>query len=227
MQFGSFDSICASAALVVCPLLGDNGGMEPQCYSRNVMLGSYVLFQPGEFGQRSAPVSRTNNITPVYSAVAFVHLLAMCMTIIMILHIRSKYTAVVRPRFPAPTLLDSFHLVSTPIYASARNVLKSLNFIRRAGKKSSHSSIYILSLNFLLSSSIPRLYLPRTTRIQCVSRFGLSRAQRLTNPTYWSQWIAALYTGLVAATYCCLLINGFIGFQFAEDGTPLSIWVCV
>jgi hypothetical protein len=31
----------------------------------------------------------------------------------------------------------------------------------------------------------------------------------------------------VAATYCCLLINGFIGFQFAEDGTPLSIWVRV
>jgi len=37
-------------------------------------------------------------------------------------------------------------------------------------------------------------------------------------------WFAALYTGLVAATYCCLLINGFVGFQFAEDGTPLSLW---
>jgi len=37
-------------------------------------------------------------------------------------------------------------------------------------------------------------------------------------------WFAALYTGLIAATYCCLLINGFVGFQFAEDGTPLSLW---
>jgi hypothetical protein len=42
---------------------------------------------------------------------------------------------------------------------------------------------------------------------------------------FW-QWFAAVYTGLVAATYCCLLINGFVGFQFAEDGTPLSLWVC-
>jgi hypothetical protein len=39
------------------------------------------------------------------------------------------------------------------------------------------------------------------------------------------QWFAAVYTGLVAATYCCLLINAFVGFQFAEDGTPLSLWV--
>ena len=38
------------------------------------------------------------------------------------------------------------------------------------------------------------------------------------------QWFAAVYTGLVAATYCCLLVNGFVGFQFAEDGTPLSLW---
>jgi hypothetical protein len=30
----------------------------------------------------------------------------------------------------------------------------------------------------------------------------------------------------VAATYCALLINGFVGFQFAEDGTPKSLWVC-
>ena len=34
-----------------------------------------------------------------------------------------------------------------------------------------------------------------------------------------------MYTGLVAAAYTCLLINGFVGFQFAEDGTPLSLWV--
>jgi len=37
-------------------------------------------------------------------------------------------------------------------------------------------------------------------------------------------WFAAVYTGLVASTYCCLLINGFVGFQFAEDGTPVSLW---
>ncbi|GJJ13840.1 Chitin synthase, class 7 [Clathrus columnatus] len=33
-----------------------------------------------------------------------------------------------------------------------------------------------------------------------------------------------VYTGLIASAYTCLLINGFVGFQFAEDGTPLSLW---
>jgi len=145
MKFGSFESICSSAALVVCPLLGDSGGMEPQCYSRNVMLGSYVLFQP---------------------AVAFVHLLAMCMTIIMILHIRSKYTAV--------------------------------------GRKEIVTFFYLYFIVELLAIFLDTEIIPTA------------------NNAY--PWIAALYTGLVAATYCCLLINGFIGFQFAEDGTPLSIW---
>lgn len=39
------------------------------------------------------------------------------------------------------------------------------------------------------------------------------------------QWFAAAYTGFIVAAYTCLLINGFVGFQFAEDGTPLSLWV--
>lgn len=29
----------------------------------------------------------------------------------------------------------------------------------------------------------------------------------------------------MCATFWCLLLNGFVGFQFAEDGTPLSLWV--
>lgn len=38
------------------------------------------------------------------------------------------------------------------------------------------------------------------------------------------QWFAAVHVGLVVAIYCCILINGFVGFQFAEDGTALSLW---
>ena len=144
MKFGSFDSICSSAALVVCPMLGEFG-MEPECYSRNVLLGNYALFQP---------------------AVAFVHLLAMCMTGIMVFHIRSKYTAVGRKE-----ILTFFYL---------------------------YLVVELLAI-FLDTQIIPTA-----------------------NNAY--PWIAAIYTGLVAATYCCLLLNGFIGFQFAEDGTPLSIW---
>lgn len=29
---------------------------------------------------------------------------------------------------------------------------------------------------------------------------------------------------MLCATFWCLLVNGFVGFQFAEDGTPLSLW---
>ncbi|CAE6426227.1 unnamed protein product [Rhizoctonia solani] len=144
MKFGSFDSMCSSAALVVCPILGEYG-LEPECYSRNVMLGSYVLFQP---------------------AVLFVHILALAMTGIMILHIRSKYTAV--------------------------------------GRKEILTFFYLYSIVELLAIFLDTQIIPTA------------------NNAY--PWIAAIYTGLVAATYCCLLINGFIGFQFAEDGTPLSIW---
>lgn len=46
-SFGSFDLICEHAALTVCPLLGTGQGIMPTCYSRNVQLGSQIIFQPG------------------------------------------------------------------------------------------------------------------------------------------------------------------------------------
>ena len=47
LEFGSFEGICQSAALVVCPLLGAANGIEPTCYSRNVDIGKTLIFQPG------------------------------------------------------------------------------------------------------------------------------------------------------------------------------------
>lgn len=46
-------------------------------------------------------------------------------------------------------------------------------------------------------------------------------------PTYSGAYpiFAAIYVGLSTAIYWCLLLNGFVGFQFAEDGTPKSLWV--
>ncbi|KAF5326143.1 hypothetical protein D9611_000834 [Ephemerocybe angulata] len=58
--------------------------------------------------------------------------------------------------------------------------------------------------------------------IELLAMFLDSGIIPMSNPAY--PWFAAIYTGLVAATYTCLLINGFVGFQFAEDGTPLSLW---
>jgi Chitin synthase export chaperone len=105
VQFGSFDSICQTAALVICPLLGSDQGIEPTCYSRNVDIAGTLIFQPCEFFTQSGaplvlskrsfvltglPVSFSSHAL----ATCFVHVVAILMTGIMIYHIRSKYTAV-------------------------------------------------------------------------------------------------------------------------------------
>ena len=46
IQFGSFDEICQTAALVICPLIGSSQGIEPSCYSRNVEISGTLIFQP-------------------------------------------------------------------------------------------------------------------------------------------------------------------------------------
>ena len=38
-------------------------------------------------------------------------------------------------------------------------------------------------------------------------------------------YFAAVQNGLSSALCTCLLINGFVGFQLYEDGTPLSVWL--
>lgn len=38
-------------------------------------------------------------------------------------------------------------------------------------------------------------------------------------------YFVAAQCGLVSATCICLMINGFVGFQLYEDGTPLSVWL--
>lgn len=145
IKFGSFQGVCEQAALVVCPLLGDGQGIEPTCYSRNVQVGGTLIFQP---------------------AVCFIHIVAIIMTIIMILHVRSKYTAV--------------------------------------GRKEIVLFFYIYAVVELLAIFLDSAVIPTASGVY--------------------PWFTAVYTGLVAAAYMCLLINAFVGFQFAEDGTPLSLW---
>jgi hypothetical protein len=38
-------------------------------------------------------------------------------------------------------------------------------------------------------------------------------------------WFTAVYAGAVGALYWCIMVNGFVGFQLYEDGTPFSLWV--
>lgn len=78
MGFGDFKDICSTAALPLCALVGHqdiNGGpgIPTVCYSRTIEVGNTLIFQVAN---------------------DFVHILAMCMTVIMIIHVRSKFTAV-------------------------------------------------------------------------------------------------------------------------------------
>lgn len=43
----SFNGICETVALPLCPMMGEHEGIEPVCYSRNVDLGGNLVFQPG------------------------------------------------------------------------------------------------------------------------------------------------------------------------------------
>ncbi|KAG8894606.1 Chitin synthase, class 7 [Tulasnella sp. 403] len=145
VKFGDFQDICETAALVICPLVQSDQGVEPTCYSRNVEINKTLLFQP---------------------ATCFIHIVAIFMTGIMIFHVRSKYTAV--------------------------------------GRKEIVTFFYLYALIELLAIFLDSAIIPTASNVY--------------------PWFTAVYCGLVAATYCCLLINGFVGFQFAEDGTPLSLW---
>ena len=80
MGFGDFQTICAKVSLPFCPLVGSSklspeSGTQPTCYSRTIELANTVIFQ---------------------GAASFVHIAALIMTVIMIIHVRSKFTAVGR-----------------------------------------------------------------------------------------------------------------------------------
>ncbi|BGP18589.1 hypothetical protein JCM10213_002123 [Rhodosporidiobolus nylandii] len=146
LTFGNYDWICSRAALIVCPLLGTTDwGVEPVCYSRNVEFGRTLVFQP---------------------ATSFLHICAALMVIIMVLHIRSKYTAV--------------------------------------GRREILWVFYLYFLEEILAIFLDSAIIPSSSDAYA--------------------WFAAIHTGLTCATFWCLLVNGFVGFQVVEDGTPLSLW---
>jgi hypothetical protein len=100
MGFGDFDSICRKAALPLCSLVGPPSaisgetGVIPNCYARNVELANTIIFE---------------------GAASFVHIIALGMTVIMILHIRSKFTAVGTFRLPSPANGTRFKKKTAPL----------------------------------------------------------------------------------------------------------------
>ncbi|OJJ81042.1 chitin synthase export chaperone [Aspergillus glaucus CBS 516.65] len=81
MGFGEFNALCQKAAVPLCSLVGPASsisgatGIIPNCYARNIELANTIIFE---------------------GAASFMHIIALVMTVIMILHVRSKFTAVGR-----------------------------------------------------------------------------------------------------------------------------------
>ncbi|KAF1815041.1 chitin synthase export chaperone [Eremomyces bilateralis CBS 781.70] len=81
MGFGDFTTLCEKTGLPLCTLIGPpskistSAGIQATCYSRSIELANTVIFQ---------------------GANDFMHILALIMTSIMIIHVRSKFTAVGR-----------------------------------------------------------------------------------------------------------------------------------
>ncbi len=77
--FGDFTDICHTAPLPLCPSVGtitslsSSVGIETDCFARNIELANTIIFQ---------------------GASSFMHIIAIIMTVVMILHIRGKFTAV-------------------------------------------------------------------------------------------------------------------------------------
>ena len=75
----SLDNFCQTAPVPLCALIGPkspiqgSNGILPTCYARNIDVGNTIIFQ---------------------GASDFAHIAALAMTVIMILHVRSKFTAV-------------------------------------------------------------------------------------------------------------------------------------
>ncbi len=87
MGFGDFDFICERSPVALCPLVGSNGssailrhGTLTQCYARSIEIANTTIFQ---------------------CASALVHILGIAITIIILLSIRSKYTAIGRKEIMA------------------------------------------------------------------------------------------------------------------------------
>ncbi|RDA82684.1 hypothetical protein CP532_6338 [Ophiocordyceps camponoti-leonardi (nom. inval.)] len=150
--FGDFKSICEMAPLPLCanvgPVLSASGrvGIEPDCYARNIELANTIIFE---------------------GAASAMHIAALVMTVVMILHVRSKFTAVGRKE-----ILTFFYMYMLTTFASL-----------------------IVDAGVVPPGSGPYPY------------------------------FVSLQNGFSSAMVTCLLINGFVGFQLYEDGTPLSVWM--
>ena len=80
MGFTDFRTICEKNLLPLCALVGPKSpisgaatGIQAACYARSVEFANTVIFE---------------------AATGFAHIMALVMAVVMVLHVRSKFTAV-------------------------------------------------------------------------------------------------------------------------------------
>ena len=112
MGFGDFQTICRKSALPLCalvgatsPISGSPAGIQANCYARSVELANTIIFE---------------------AATDFMHILALGMAAIMVLHVRSKFTAVGKRLFDLAeasqsTAVRSGSDIRCSIFRSQRN----------------------------------------------------------------------------------------------------------
>ena len=95
MAFEDFETICRKTALPVCSVVGATSpisnsttGIQAICYARSIELANTIIFE---------------------AATDFIHILALGMAAIMVLHVRSKFTAVGEEVGPGPRLYWGMH----------------------------------------------------------------------------------------------------------------------
>lgn len=167
-RFGDFGFVCHRVALPLCTALRLD---DPECYSRNIDLGRFLMFEP---------------CTCFFNALAVVviDIVAIFMTCIMIYNIKSKYTAV----------------GMSPSYVSL-------------GRKEIVIFFYLYFLDVVFELLLVSNILPFSSPVYPVRLALIFKI------------FAAAQIGTITGTFFVLLMNGFVGFQLAEDGTTKSVWV--
>lgn len=79
MSLSILSDLCRTAPIPLCASIGpitavsSGVGIEPDCYARNIELANTIIFE---------------------GAASAIHIVALIMTVVMILHVRGKFTAV-------------------------------------------------------------------------------------------------------------------------------------
>ncbi|OKL55781.1 Chitin synthase export chaperone [Talaromyces atroroseus] len=186
----SLDSFCQTVPVPLCSLIGPDSsitgspGILPNCYARNIDVGNTIIFQ---------------------AASDFAHIGALVIIVIMILHVRSKFTAVGRKE-----ILTFFYLFM---------ILTVWSLVVDAGVVPPHSSpwpYFVAAQNGLVSACCT-----------CLLVNGFVGFQLYEDGTKLSVWLLrASSAGMFVISFVVSLFT-FKGWGGLEPSNPVGVFVVV